>query len=54
MQGIGEQLHSEYLVSYMPNNREEGGFHEIKVDIPGRREVSRVQTRPGYWLATKQ
>jgi VWFA-related protein len=54
MQRIGEQLHSEYMISYSPNNKEEGGFHEIKVDVPGRRDVEKVQTRPGYWLAARQ
>jgi VWFA-related protein len=50
---MGEELHSGYLISYRPNNKEEGGFHEIKVDVPERRDVKRVQTRPGYWLAPK-
>ncbi len=49
---VGEELHSQYLISYSPNNKEEGGFHEITVDIPSRRDA-RPQTRPGYWLAAK-
>ncbi|MBM3776242.1 MAG: VWA domain-containing protein, partial [Acidobacteria bacterium] len=28
---IGRELHSQYLVSYSPNNKDEGGFHEIQV-----------------------
>jgi VWFA-related protein len=51
---IGEELHSEYTISYAPNNPEEGGFHKIEVDVTGRPEVRRVQTRPGYWIATSQ
>ena len=47
---MGEQLHSEYTISYSPNNREESGFHEIAIDVVGRTEVRRVQHRPGYWL----
>lgn len=50
---IGEELHSQYLISYSPNNRDEGGFHEIVVQVTGRPDVKRVQTRPGYWLAPK-
>ena len=50
---IGEELHSQYLISYSPNNKEEGGFHEIVVEVAGRPEVKKVQTRPGYWLAGK-
>lgn len=51
---IGEELHSEYTISYSPNNPEEGGFHKIAVDVTGHPEVRRVQTRPGYWIATSQ
>ncbi len=52
---IGAELHSQYLVSYRPNNKEEGGFHEISVTVTpkvGRRDI-KVHTRPGYWLAAK-
>jgi len=50
VQRVGEELHAGYTISYAPNNRTEGGFHTIKVDIPTRPDVKRVQTRPGYWL----
>ena len=53
IQDLGEQLHSNYVISYSPNNREEAGWHEIKVDVPGRPDVKRVQTRPGYWLGAR-
>ncbi len=52
IQQIGEQLHSQYLVSYSPNNKEEGGWHQLAVTIVGH--DYKTQTRPGYWLATKQ
>jgi VWFA-related protein len=48
---IGEELHSQYLISYSPNNKNEGGFHEIVVEVSDHPEVKKVQTRPGYWLA---
>jgi len=51
IQQIGERLHSQYLVSYNPNNKEEGGWHQITVDIIGK--DYKTQTRPGYWLAAK-
>jgi VWFA-related protein len=53
MQRIGAELHSQYMVSYRPSNRDEGGFHEIAVTVsaPG---VKRVQTRPGYWISNQQ
>ena len=50
---IGAELHSQYLISYNPNNKLEGGFHEITAEVIGHPEY-RLQIRPGYWLATKQ
>ena len=50
--GIGEELHSQYLISYRPNNLLEGGWHAIKVSV--RQEggnLKEARTRPGYWLA---
>ncbi len=47
---IGEQLHSQYMLSYSPNNREASGFHEIKVEIEGHPEINKIVTRPGYWI----
>lgn len=49
---IGAELHSQYLISYNPNNKNEGGFHEIVVQIAGRRDL-KTRTRPGYWLGAK-
>jgi VWFA-related protein len=50
IQKIGDELHAQYLLSYAPNNKEEGGFHEITVGIAGHPEY-KTQTRPGYWVA---
>jgi VWFA-related protein len=47
---IGEELHSQYTISYNPNNLDKFGFHEIKVYVMGRPEVDEVKTRLGYWL----
>lgn len=49
---ISQELRSQYLISYSPNNKEEGGFHEITVEVIGRRGAQ-PETRPGYWLAAK-
>ncbi|MBI4904957.1 MAG: VWA domain-containing protein [Acidobacteria bacterium] len=49
---IGDELHSQYLISYTPNNQLEGGWHSIR--IVARREggnLKDVRTRPGYWMA---
>jgi VWFA-related protein len=50
---LGEQLHSEYTLSYAPNNREVAGFHSIRVEVQGHPEVKSIVTRPGYYLGPK-
>ncbi len=44
---IGADLNSQYLLSYNPNDKNEPGFHNIKVvvDRPGLK----IRARPGYW-----
>ncbi|HXS97044.1 MAG TPA: VWA domain-containing protein [Candidatus Limnocylindrales bacterium] len=54
VQKIGAELHSDYTISYDPNNKLEGGFHQIQIVVSGHPEVKRVQARPGYWLAATQ
>jgi VWFA-related protein len=49
--GISEELNSQYLLSYSPNNQGEGGFHDIKVVV--NRPRLEVRTRPGYWVAAR-
>ncbi len=51
MSAIGDELHSQYLLTYVPTNREEGGFHEIVVTVD--RPDVKVRTRPGYWVASQ-
>ena len=48
---LGAELHSQYLLSYTPNNLDEGGFHEIRVVV--NRPSLEVRTRPGYWIASR-
>lgn len=52
IQDIADQLHSEYMISYRPNNLLEGGFHQITLSIDSPL-AKRYQTRPGYWLAAR-
>ncbi|HWY49328.1 MAG TPA: VWA domain-containing protein [Bryobacteraceae bacterium] len=51
VEGISQELHSQYLLSYTPNNQIEGGFHDIRVVV--NRNNLEVRTRPGYWVATR-
>lgn len=46
---IGEELHSQYLLSFTPQRVEgDDAFHAIEVKVKGRPELT-VVTRPGYW-----
>jgi VWFA-related protein len=51
IEGISEELHSQYLLSYQPNNQTEGGFHDITVRV--NRPKLEIRTRPGYWVAAR-
>jgi len=46
---IGSEIRNQYILSYSPNNKLEGGFHRIRVEV--NRPRLRVRTRPGYWMA---
>lgn len=48
---IGEELHSQYLLTYSPTNKSDGGWHDIRVVVskPGLE----IRTRDGYWMAAK-
>jgi VWFA-related protein len=46
---IGAELRSQYLLSYTPNNKLEGGFHRIHVEV--NRPGLKVRARLGYWMA---
>lgn len=49
LQKISNELRSQYLLSYNPNNKGEGGFHRIQVVV--NRPGLTVRTRQGYWMA---
>jgi VWFA-related protein len=46
---FGGELHSQYLLTYVPNNQQEPGFHTIVVQVA--RPDLKVRTRDGYYLA---
>lgn len=46
---IGAEIRSQYILSYSPNNKMEGGFHKIRVEVS--RGDLKIRTRPGYWMA---
>ena len=49
--GLGEELHSQYMLTYRPNTENEAGFHQIIVTV--LKPDLAVRTRNGYWLAGK-
>jgi VWFA-related protein len=47
---IGEELHSQYILTYTPNNLDEPGWHSIVVEVAGRRGFQ-VRAKDGYYTA---
>ena len=44
----GEEIHSQYLLSFTPSSSKKEGFHQIQVAIPSRSDAV-IRVRPGYW-----
>lgn len=50
IEAISREIHSQYMITYNPTNKTEGGFHEIEVRLD--RPEYTARTRPGYFLAS--
>jgi VWFA-related protein len=46
---LGEELHSQYLLTYVPNNQSEAGYHNIVVQV--LRPDMKIRARDGYYWA---
>jgi len=46
---LGEELHSQYLLTYVPNNQTEAGYHNIVVQV--LKPDMKVRARDGYYWA---
>jgi VWFA-related protein len=44
----GEELHSQYLLSFVPHETSDKGYHRIEVTVSGKNDLT-VRARPGYW-----
>jgi VWFA-related protein len=44
----GEEIHSQYLLSFQPTATANTGFHRVDVMVPSKRDAV-VRARPGYW-----
>jgi VWFA-related protein len=51
IQTMGEELQHQYLISYSPSTKLDGGWHTIDVEV--RKPNLHVRTRGGYWLAAR-
>jgi hypothetical protein len=49
--GLGEELHSQYLLSFAPSTPLDEAYHTIEIQVRGRTDLV-VRTRPGYWAMT--
>jgi len=52
MHQLGDELHSQYFLSYQLPEKREGGFHRIRVEVDKANLV--VRTRPGYWVGPEE
>jgi VWFA-related protein len=52
VQNIGREVHNQYVITYNPNNKNEGGLHQIRVEVT--RPGLEVRTRRAYWMAAVQ
>ncbi len=50
IQKLGAELHSQYLLSFIPDDST-GGYHRLEVRVGGG--DFRVRARPGYWSGVK-
>ena len=48
IQLVGEEVHSQYILSFEPKGGDPGKFHAIRVAVKDRPELQ-VKTREGYW-----
>jgi len=46
---LGNEIHSQYMLSYPVPQDAEGGYHDIEVKV--MRPDLEVRARPGYWIA---
>ncbi len=48
---IGQELHNQYILTYNPTDKNEAGYHTIKVLV--NKPDLKVFTREGWWTAAK-
>jgi VWFA-related protein len=53
IQRIAEEVHRQYILSFLPKQGEPGEFHSLRVAIRGRPDLQ-ARTRAGYWTLGAQ
>ena len=53
IQNIGEEVHSQYLLTFNPPSDARAGYHEVTVRVLSAANLE-IRTRPGYWIAPRQ
>lgn len=49
---IGEEIHSQYLLTYSPSDSNKAGYHNVEVRVLTNPNY-KISTRSGYWAAPK-
>jgi VWFA-related protein len=44
----GEEIHSQYLLSFVPRESDNKGYHHVEVAVPAHADAI-IRARPGYW-----
>ncbi len=52
VQNIGEEVHSQYLLTFAPPTTAKGGYHEVTVKVLAAANLD-IRTRNGYWIAPR-
>jgi hypothetical protein len=47
---LSDELHQQYVLSFVPGAKEVGEFRTIRIELPGHPGAA-LRRRPGYWLA---
>ena len=45
---LGAEIHSQYLLSFVPEDSKNKGYHRLNVEVRGHPGAV-VRARPGYW-----
>ncbi len=53
VQRIAEEVHRQYILSFVPQRSELGEFHQLRVVVKSRPELQ-TRTRAGYWAIPAQ